>query len=75
MVEEDLLHLKLELGATLDNRHIQMVMLEVGEAFLEEEEAEEEEENPDVTNVKNWDTYPMNVLRMRVQTKEMPLLL
>ena len=75
MVEEDLLHLKLELVAALDNRHIQMVMQEAEEDFLEEEEAEVEEENLDVTNVTNRDTDPMNVLRMRGQTKEMPLLL
>ena len=72
MVEEDLLHLKLEITATLDSRHLQMVILEVEEVFPEEEV---EEENPDVTNVTNWDTDPMNVLRIRGQTKEMPLLL
>ena len=50
-------------------------MLEEEDVFLEEEEAEEEEENSDVKNVTNWDTDPMNVLKMRGQTKEMPLLL
>ena len=69
MVEEDLLHLKLELATSLDIRHLHMVMLEAKEVFLEEEEAEVEEENSDVTNVTNWDTDPMNVLRMRGQTK------
>ena len=44
MVEEDLLYLKLELIASLDNRHLQTVMLEAEEVFLEEEEAEVEEE-------------------------------
>ena len=52
-----------------------MVMLEAEEVFLEEEEEKVEEENSDVTDVTNWDTYPMNVMRMRGQTKEMPLLL
>jgi hypothetical protein len=68
VLEEDLLHLKLELAVALDSKHLQMVMLEEKEFFLEEEE----EENSDVTNVTNWDTEPMNVLRMRGQTKEMP---
>ena len=75
MVEEDILHLKLELATTLDNRHLQMVMLEAKEVFPEEEEAEVEEDNSDITNVTNWDTNPMNILRMRGQTKEMLLLL
>ena len=64
MVEEDLLHLKLELAVALDNIHLQMVMLEVEEDFLEVEE-----ENSDDTNVTNRDIDPMNVLRMRGQTK------
>lgn len=75
MVEENLLHLKLKLAATLDNIHLQMVMLEEEEVLLEEEEAKVEEENSNVKNVTNWDTYPMNFLRMRGQTKEMPLFL
>ena len=69
MVEEDLLHLKLELATTLDNKHLQMVMMVAEEAFLEEEEVEVEEDNSNVTNVTNWETNPMHVLRMRGQTK------
>ena len=75
MLEEDILHLKLDLATTLDNKHLQMVMLEAEEVFLKEEEAEVEEENSDVKNVTNCDTNPMNVLRMDRQTKEIPLFL
>ena len=64
-----------KIGASSSNKDLQMVMLEAKEVFPEEEEAEVEEDNSNVTNVTNWDTDPMDVLRMRGQTKEMPLFL
>ena len=51
MVEEDLLHLKMELVAALKSRHLHMVMLEAEEAGLEDKEAEAEEKNFDASNV------------------------
>ena len=50
-------------------------MLEEEEVFLEEQEEKVEEDNSYVTNITNSDTNPMNVMRMRGQAKEIPLLL
>ena len=51
MVEEDLLHLKMELVTTLKRRNLHMVMLEVVEVGLEDKEVEVEENNFDAPNV------------------------
>ena len=51
VVEEDILHLKMELVAAIKRKHLHMVMLEAEEAGLEGKEAETEEEKFDASNV------------------------
>ena len=51
VVEEDLLHLRVKLVVALGSKHLHMVMLEVGEACLEDKEVETEEENFYVSSV------------------------
>ena len=51
VVEEDLLHLKMDLVVALKSRHLHMVMLEAEEVGLEDKEAEAEEEKSDASNV------------------------
>ena len=75
MVEEDLLHLKMELVAALKSRHLHMVMLEAEEASLEDNEAKEEEKNFDASNVTKKDINPTSVQKMVVLIREMLLFL
>ena len=51
MVDEYLMHLKMELVAALKSRHLHLVMLEAEEVALEDKEAEAEEKNFDASNV------------------------
>ena len=75
MVEEDLLHLKMELVAALKSRHLHLVMLEAEEVGLEDKEVEVEENKFDAPNVMEQDINPMTVQKMVVPIIEMLLLL
>ena len=75
MVEEYLMHLKMELVTALRSSNIHIMMLKEEEASLDDKKVEAGENNFDASNVTKKDINPMTVQKIVVIIREMLLLL